>query len=63
MTEDKIERIAERRMDSLDRRYLAGEISPAEYHAGVKDLDAWAIGKARRAEIEAAINARYGWPE
>ncbi len=39
MTEDQIERRAERRMDALDREYLAGGLSEAEYQRGVDAID------------------------
>lgn len=42
MTEDQIEREAERRMDRLDARYLRGEISSEAYDKGVRELDEWA---------------------
>jgi hypothetical protein len=41
MTEDQIERIAERKMDALDKRFMAGELSQAEYDKAVKALDQW----------------------
>lgn len=41
MTEEQIERIAERDMDRLDRQLMASSISQAEYDAEVKAIDAW----------------------
>jgi len=39
MTEEQIERFAERKMDALDRRLMAGAITQTEYDACVKALD------------------------
>ncbi len=39
MTEDQIERLAERRMDALDREYLAGGLTEAEYQSEVDAID------------------------
>lgn len=39
MTEDQIEARAERAMDRLDRRLMAGEITQAEYEAAVAAID------------------------
>lgn len=55
MTEQQIEARAERLMDGLDRRLLAGEISQAQYESFVAAIErgvAAALGKARIA----------GWP-
>jgi hypothetical protein len=41
MTEEQIERIAERKMDQLDAKLLNGKLSQAEYDAAVKELDRW----------------------
>lgn len=41
MTEAQIEAVAERRMDALDRKLLAGTISTAVYNSLVKELDEW----------------------
>lgn len=41
MTEDKIERIADRQMDALDRELLSGTITQEEYDDAVKDLNEW----------------------
>jgi hypothetical protein len=41
-TEDALERRVEREMDALDRAYMRGDISKAEYDWQVKALDAWA---------------------
>jgi hypothetical protein len=42
MTEEQIERIVERRMDSLDRQLMNGQLSQADYDILVQELDAWA---------------------
>lgn len=42
MSEEQIERIAEQRMDALDRRLLAGELTQVDYDLEVKRLDQWA---------------------
>jgi len=39
MTEEQIERIAERRMDRIDRDYLAGGMTEAEYQRAVDAID------------------------
>jgi hypothetical protein len=41
MTEEQIERIAERKMDRLDARLMSGELSQAQYDAEVKALNQW----------------------
>jgi hypothetical protein len=41
MTEAEIERVAERRMNMLDRNLLVGNINQAQYDQLVKDLDEW----------------------
>jgi hypothetical protein len=48
MTEDQIERIAERKMDRLDARLMNGELSQAQYDAEVKALDEF-LANIRRA--------------
>lgn len=47
MTEDQIERTVERRMDSLDKRYMAGDLDRPAYDAAVQELDRWAQEQAR----------------
>lgn len=39
MNEDDAERIAERRMDRLDREFLADRITREEYDRKVKEID------------------------
>jgi uncharacterized coiled-coil protein SlyX len=41
MTEEQIERLAERKMDVLDRRYIEREMTEAEYQAAVMELNRW----------------------
>jgi hypothetical protein len=41
MTEEQIERIAERKMDQLDAKLMNGKLSQAEYDAAVKELSRW----------------------
>lgn len=48
MTEDQIERIAERKMDRLDARLMSGELSQAQYDTEVKALDEF-LANIRRA--------------
>jgi hypothetical protein len=42
MTEQEIERVAERRMNMLDRHLLVGNINQEQYDQLVQDLDEWA---------------------
>ena len=49
MTETQIEAIAERRMDNLDRQYLAGELTDQEYRAAVRALDEWTLARGKEA--------------
>ena len=49
MTEDQIERIAERWMDNLDRQLTKGMITQEEYEAEVKQLDEWCKDEYRQA--------------
>ena len=39
MTEEQIERLAELRMDALDRAFMAGGMTQAEYQHGVDAID------------------------
>ncbi len=41
MTEERIERLAEAMMDSIDRRFGRGEWTQAQYDQIVRDLDRW----------------------
>lgn len=47
MTEDQIERIAERYMDQLDSRLTKGLIDQAEYDLEVEELDQWCLDQYR----------------
>lgn len=42
MTEDQIERVVERRIDAIDKRYLAGEWTEEEYREKIREVDEWA---------------------
>jgi hypothetical protein len=41
-TEYRIECKVERLTDSIDRRYMNGELSDSQYHEGIRAIDAWA---------------------
>lgn len=41
MTEEQIERQAERMMDTLDREYLNTGMTPDTYEIRVKQIDEW----------------------
>jgi hypothetical protein len=41
MTEEQIERLAERDMDRLDRAFMRGELSQEAYDAAIERLNAW----------------------
>lgn len=45
MTEDQIERRAERMMDHLDRLLLAGTMSQDDYDKAVAELNQWVEAK------------------
>jgi hypothetical protein len=47
MTEDQIERSVERKMDSLDARFMNSSMSQAEYDNHVKMINAWAEAEYR----------------
>ena len=49
MTEHQIEMHVERRIDSLDRRYLRGELSDADYKRQIDEIDAWATREYSKA--------------
>ena len=42
MTEDQIERIAERTIDRLDRQFLSGKLTQKQYDEGIAEVDKWA---------------------
>ncbi len=42
MTEDQIERTVERWTDSIDKRFMAGAMSQAEYDAELLEVTRWA---------------------
>ena len=41
MTEDQIERLAERKMDILDEKYLNGILSEQEYEQAIDQLNSY----------------------
>jgi len=47
MTEDQIERIAERQMDQLDQQLLKGILTNEEYNQEVLELDRWVRDELR----------------
>jgi hypothetical protein len=47
MTEDQIERAVERKVDSLDARFMAGTMTQSEYDAAMKAISAWADSEYR----------------
>ncbi len=49
MTEDQIERIAERTMDRLDRELCRGIIDQQTYDLEVRELDQWCLDEYRQA--------------
>ncbi len=51
MTEDQIERHVDRKIDAIDRLFLRGGYTQAEYDAAIKAVDDWAaVELARRSE-------------
>jgi hypothetical protein len=42
MTEEQVERIVCAKTDAIDRRYLAGKLTEAEYNAEIRALAQWA---------------------
>lgn len=53
MTEDMIERIVERRFDSLDARLMRGELHQAEYDQLAKEIAQWADARYANQHREA----------
>jgi hypothetical protein len=49
MTEDQIERIADRTMDRLDRELSRGIIDQQTYDLEVRELDRWCLDEYRQA--------------
>jgi len=47
VTEEQIERHAELRMDALDRAYLNGGMTEADYSEGIRAIDNWCRGEYR----------------
>jgi hypothetical protein len=52
MTEEQIERTAERRMNMLDRNLLVGNITQAQYDQLVQDLDDWSKEEYAKLRVE-----------
>lgn len=50
MTEAQIERKAERAMDKLDRRFLAGELTTNQYNQAVRAIEEQAAREYRTVE-------------
>lgn len=42
MTEDQIERTVESKTNGIDRRFMAGSLTQAEYDTEMRDLTRWA---------------------
>ena len=51
MTEEQIERIAERKMDNLDKALISGRMQQAEYDREVSTLDKWVCTQYRAAGV------------
>ena len=49
MTEEQIERVVEFRTNSIDRAYMNGGLTDAEYKLKLRALDRWAERKLRGA--------------
>lgn len=49
MTEEQIERQAERRLDALDRRFTASSsnMTQDQYDRAMKEIDAWAMAQLK----------------
>lgn len=45
-----IEETVERTIDRLDRRYLRGDITAAQYQDGITEISRWAEDEYRRAQ-------------
>lgn len=54
LTEDQIETIAERRMDSLDKKLMKHQISQHEYDREVLILDKWTAQQHKYAQEQTA---------
>ena len=60
MNESQIESRAERMMDQLDRRYLAQELTQAQYDCYVRAIDAWTRAAALPTFAAANFHFRLG---
>jgi hypothetical protein len=52
MTEEQIERIAEREMNRLDKELLNGSITQEEYNQEVRELDHWIKEEYRHSKYD-----------
>ena len=58
MTEEQIERHVERKIDALDRLFLAGGYTQPEYDAAIRAVDAWAAEQYQR---KAPSDCKHGF--
>jgi hypothetical protein len=49
--EDTIERAAERRMDRIDRAFIAGEMDQQAYDKAIRELNEWADIQYQKANM------------
>lgn len=47
MTEDQIERMVERMYDSLDKKYMKGELTEEEYRVECQKINDWAENQTK----------------
>jgi hypothetical protein len=52
MTEEQIERIAEREMNRLDKELMNGTITQEEYNQEVRELDQWTREEYRQSNCD-----------
>lgn len=52
MTEEQIERIAERKMNRLDKELMNGSITQEEYNQEVRELDQWVNAEYRHSKYD-----------
>lgn len=55
MTEEQIERYVELQIDGIDRRFMSGKLTQAEYNAAIKAVDKWSQDRARLVSMPFAI--------
>lgn len=56
LTEDQIERVVEKRTDTLDEEFLSGKMKQAAYDANCKALDEWATREYARTRAHRAAH-------